>query len=66
MVSIATVGSATTAAASVSWTVIFSEAVTGVAASNFALAATGVSGASITNVTGSGYDLDGDCQYWQW
>ena len=54
VVSIATVGSATTPADSVSWTVIFSEAVTGVAASNFALAATGVSGASITGVTGSG------------
>ncbi len=54
VVSIATVGSATTSAASVSWTVTFSQAVTGVATGNFALAATGVSGASITNVTGSG------------
>lgn len=40
--------------ASVSWTVTFSESVTGVDASDFSLAATGVTGASITGVTGSG------------
>lgn len=43
-----------TAAASVSWTVTFSEAVTGVSASNFSLVSGGaVSGASITGVSGS-------------
>jgi len=41
-----------TNAASVSWTVTFSEAVTGVDATDFALAASGVTGASITSVTG--------------
>jgi MSHA biogenesis protein MshQ len=44
----------TTPAASVSWTVTFSQSVTGVTASAFALAASGVSGATITSVTGSG------------
>jgi len=42
-----------TNASTISWTVIFSENVVGVNASDFALAATGVSGASITGVTGS-------------
>jgi len=46
-------GSDPTNAASVSFNVTFSEAVNGVDASDFALATTGVSGASITNVTGS-------------
>jgi MSHA biogenesis protein MshQ len=42
-------------ATSVSWTVTFSTSVTGVAAGNFALVQSGgVSGASITSVTGSG------------
>ncbi len=40
-----------TALASVSWTVVFSESVTGVDATDFALAQTGVSGAIITAVT---------------
>ena len=43
-----------TRAASVQWTVTFSEGVTGVDAADFALAASGVSGASISGVTGSG------------
>jgi beta-lactamase superfamily II metal-dependent hydrolase len=54
VVSINRVGGATTAAPSVSWTVTFSESVSGVDALDFALAATGVSGSSITGVTGSG------------
>lgn len=41
-------------ATSVSFTVTFSEAVTGVDATDFALPATGVTGAAITGVTGSG------------
>ena len=44
-----------TSAASVSWTVTFSESVTGVDATDFALANTGLGGSpAITNVTGSG------------
>ncbi len=43
-----------TNAASVNWTVIFNESVTGVDMADFALAATGVSGESITGATGSG------------
>src|SRR5262249_57462354 len=47
-----------TAASSVSWTVTFSEAVAGVNLSSpfsdFTLVASGVTGASITSVTGSG------------
>ena len=43
-----------TAAATVTYTVTFSEAVTGVDAADFAVATSGVSGASITSVTGSG------------
>ncbi len=44
-----------TAAASVSWTVAFSDAVAGVSAANFALAASGLGGApAITAVSGSG------------
>jgi len=52
MQSITRVGSSPTNAASVSFTVTFSESVTGVAASNFT--ATGLTGASVTGVTGSG------------
>ena len=53
--SINRVGPATTKAASVSWTVLFSESVTGVDTSDFALATTGaVTGATITTVSGSG------------
>jgi beta-lactamase superfamily II metal-dependent hydrolase len=54
VVSINRVGSASTAAASVSWTVTFSESVTGVDTSDFALVASGVTGTSLTGVTGSG------------
>ena len=52
--SINRVGSTPTNAASVSWTVLFSESVTGVDASDFALAPTGVTGATIASVSGSG------------
>ncbi|MBV9069810.1 MAG: lamin tail domain-containing protein [Acidobacteria bacterium] len=55
VVSINRVGGASTAAASVSWTVTFSESVTGVDAGDFALVnGGGVSGTSLTGVTGSG------------
>jgi len=43
-----------TNAATVQWTVTFSEAVTGVDLADFALAATGVTGAALSTVTGSG------------
>ena len=53
--SINRVGTTPTNAASVSWTVLFSESVTGVDASDFALVTTGaVTGATITSVSGSG------------
>ncbi len=45
---------ATTTAASVSFTVTFDQAVTGVDASDFALVTSGLTGAAITGVTGSG------------
>lgn len=44
----------TTAGATVSWTVTFSEAVTGVDAGDFSLIQAGLSGSVITGVTGSG------------
>ncbi len=44
----------TTPGASVSWTVTFSEAVTGVDAGDFALVESGLSGSAITGVSGSG------------
>lgn len=43
-----------TAAASVSWNVVFSEAVTGVNAADFSLVMSGITGAAISSVTGSG------------
>ena len=43
-----------TNAPSVSWTVTFSEAVTGVSAANFSLSGSAATGASITGLTGSG------------
>jgi hypothetical protein len=52
--SIARSGASPTNAGSVAWTVTFSEGVSGVNAADFALAASGVSGASITSVTGTG------------
>lgn len=52
--SINRVTSSTTNATSVDFTVTFSETVTGVDANDFALTTTGVAGASITGVTGSG------------
>ena len=52
--SINRVGTTPTNAASMSWTVLFSESVTGVDASDFALATTGVTGATITSVSGNG------------
>jgi hypothetical protein len=53
-VSITALGKSITDAASVSWSVKYSEPVINVTAANFAVIATGVSGAAITNVTGSG------------
>ncbi len=48
-------GSSPTNAASVSWTVVFSEPISGLATSNFALAASGLSGTpAITGLSGSG------------
>ena len=49
--SINRVGTTPTNASSVQWTVVFSETVTGVDATDFALAASGVTGASITGVS---------------
>jgi len=55
VVSINRVGSSPTNAGSVSYTVTFAAAVTGLSTSNFALATTGsVTGASITGVSGAG------------
>src|SRR5207249_1322917 len=52
--SIARANSSPTNAGSVTFTVTFSEAVAGVAAGDFVLATSGVSGASISSVSGSG------------
>src|SRR5207248_2602224 len=52
--SVALAGAALTNAASVQFTVTFSEAVTGVDAGDFAATAAGVSGAGVTGVSGSG------------
>jgi hypothetical protein len=52
--SINTANATPTNAASVSWTVTFSESVTGVDSSDFALANNGLTGPSVTGVTGSG------------
>jgi hypothetical protein len=52
--SIDRVGAGPTNAGSVSWTVAFSEPVSGVDAGDFALSQSGVSGAAITGVSGSG------------
>lgn len=52
--SIVRAGADPTAASSVSFTVTFSEAVTGVDATDFALTTTGLTGASITTVSGTG------------
>jgi hypothetical protein len=54
VLSIARAGSTPTNAASVDFTVTFSEAVTGVDIGDFALATTLVAGASLTSVTGAG------------
>jgi hypothetical protein len=54
VVSINRAATSPTAAASVTWTVVFSESVTGVDAADFAVANTGLTGSpAITNVTGS-------------
>ncbi|RMF67401.1 MAG: type I secretion C-terminal target domain-containing protein, partial [Cyanobacteria bacterium J069] len=50
---IARIGAATTAAATVSFSVIFSEPVTGVDTTDFSLVTTGVTGSSIASVAGS-------------
>jgi len=52
--SIVRAGASPTSAASVDFTVTFSAAVTGVDTSDFALTTTGVTGASVTGVSGSG------------
>ncbi|MGH9281310.1 MAG: Ig-like domain-containing protein [Acidimicrobiales bacterium] len=54
LVSITLAGSSPTAGSSVSWTVTFSEPVTGVDAGDFSLAPAGVGGAAVTSVAGSG------------
>jgi len=54
LLSITRVGANPTNAASVTFVATFSESVGGVAAADFAIAASGVSGAAITNVDGSG------------
>lgn len=54
VVSINRAGASPTSAPLVSWTVIFNKSVTGVDATAFALAASGLSGAYISSVTGSG------------
>jgi hypothetical protein len=53
-VAIARVGASPTSAASVDFSVTFSSPVTGLSASNFTLTTSGISGASITGVSGSG------------
>ena len=53
-VSIVPVTASPTNAASLSWTVTFNESTTGVGTTDFALAATGPSGAAITAISGSG------------
>ncbi|MGA1368755.1 MAG: beta strand repeat-containing protein, partial [Blastocatellia bacterium] len=54
VISVVRAGNSPSSSATVSWTVTFSSAMTGGAASNFALTGTGATGASITSVTGSG------------
>src|SRR5207244_3078547 len=54
VLSISRADASPTNGATVHWTATFSEAVSGVDTSDFALATTGVAGASITSVTGSG------------
>jgi len=55
VVSINRAGASPTSASSVSWTVVFSESVTGVDSSDFSLVKTGLGGTpAITGVTGSG------------
>lgn len=54
VLSIDRLGATPTSAASVQWAVTFSGNVTGVDSSDFVLAATGVTGASIATVTGAG------------
>ncbi|MCB9935762.1 MAG: IPT/TIG domain-containing protein [Planctomycetes bacterium] len=54
LTSIVRVGGSLTNAASVSWTVTFGAAVTGVNTGNFSTTVTGLSGTSVTGVSGSG------------
>ncbi len=54
--SISLVGTSNTSAASIDFDVVFSESVNNVTATDFTLATSGISGASITNVAGSGTD----------
>jgi hypothetical protein len=54
VVSVTRAGASPTGAASVAFAVTFSEAVSGVDATDFALATSGVTGAAVTGVTGTG------------
>lgn len=54
VLSIVRAGASPTSSATVAWTVTFSASVTGVDATDFSLVATGLSGAFITTVSGSG------------
>jgi hypothetical protein len=54
LLSIVRAGASPTNANSVSWTVTFSESVTGVGTSDFGLVRSGISGGSISSVSGSG------------
>lgn len=53
IISLAGIDPSPTQATQVRWQAIFSEAVTGVSSSNFSLATTGITGASIASVSGS-------------
>ncbi len=48
---------------SVTYTLTFSEAVTGVTAGNFAVATSGITAASVAGVSGVGHDVDGDGEH---
>jgi hypothetical protein len=54
VVSVVRVGTTPTNAASVSWTVTLTVGVTGLSTSNFTVATTGLTGASVTGVSGTG------------
>lgn len=56
VIAISRADSSPTISSSVSWTVVFGAPVTGLTSSNFSLANTGLTGPSITDVSGSGMD----------